>query len=130
MHVASETTLAEPDADLTSALEDIYAFIQADAFQNLLEELWAQEPSQRLAFVDEVILSDRERRRRNVFVPDGMAVQKSHFADHRPTLFCVSKKLAREPWKVTITFDNDEGTDEGYERISEFGGWIGRFGEK
>ena len=45
-------------------------------------------------------------------------MQRSEFADQRPTLFCVTKMLGLAyPWqKVTITFDSETPDVEGTAR--------------
>ncbi len=57
-----------------------------------------------------VVINKDELVARGISVPEGMTVQRSAFADGRPTLFCVTKYLPDRMRKVTITFDNPEGS--------------------
>ena len=98
----------ELQAIMQTSLNEIGEFAQSPPFQAMLNEMWAHPPEKRPDFVLGVILSPTEREKRSVFTPQGLVIQRSTFADGRPTLFCVSKILPPGgPWhKVTITFDN------------------------
>lgn len=67
-------------------------------------------PDERASLVSEVVLDPGARASRGITVPAGLVIQRSTFADARPTLFCVAKHLPRNlGWKkVTITFDNPD----------------------
>jgi hypothetical protein len=92
-----------------SATTDIAYFVNTEEFQSLLAELYSKPVSERHDFVRNVIINKDELATRGISVPDGMTVQRSAFADGRPTLFCVTKYLPGGKRKVTITFDNPEG---------------------
>lgn len=99
-------------AVIREAVSGIGQFVCLPEFAALLEELYALDESARPNFVLEVILNEEELRKRDIAVPDGMIIQRSSFADNRPTLFCITQRvpLAR-PWdKVTVTFDNPLAT--------------------
>jgi hypothetical protein len=74
----------------------------------VLAEMAALDEDARSNFVVDELLEPTRRADRDLVVPNGMQIQRSQFADGRPTLFCVSKVLPLAyPWhKVTITFDN------------------------
>jgi len=68
-------------------------------------------PQRRADFVRDVVLNRTERERRGIDDnAAGLIIQRSEFADGRPTLFCITKMLGlAHPWqKVTITFDNEQ----------------------
>lgn len=89
-------------------LMEIAEFVQTEEFQDFLEELWYTPSEERPQFVRDTILDEEEREQRGIEVPEGMAIQRSAFADQRPTLFCVTKWLNNMEVKVTVTFDNVE----------------------
>jgi hypothetical protein len=95
-------------AVIRESVHKIGQFVCRPEFQALVDELFSLDEKARPNFVLNVILNEEERRSRGIVVPDGMIIQRSTFADNRPTLFCITQRvpLAR-PWdKVTITFDN------------------------
>jgi len=94
-----------------TALMEIADFATGAEFQAVLAELWALPSETRAQFVLDVILQPNEMSRRGVFPPPGIQLQRSWFADNRPTLFCITKYLPRGLlWdKVTITYDNPDG---------------------
>jgi len=96
----------ESRADVERCLTDIKTFVETPQFEALVSELRRTPQDFRLKFVEEVILRGAELTRREIRVPDGMLIQKSAFADGRPTLFCVSKYLPDRRRKVTITYDD------------------------
>jgi hypothetical protein len=110
---------AFPIMTMEDALLEICDFVESGIFQRMLQELWETPAPMRPRFVDEVVLNPEERARRGIVVPLGMLIQRSHFLDARPTLFCVSKRLDREPWKVTVTIDNAEGRDDEFGDIEK-----------
>lgn len=89
-------------------LEEIKAFVATPEVQRLLEDLYALPEADRPQFVLDVVMDAEARARRGIIVPDNMVIQRSAFADGRPTLFCVSKLIPLAyPWrKVTVTFDS------------------------
>jgi len=105
---AQQLSPRELQAAIQTSLAEIGEFTKSPTFQAMLNEMWAHSPQNRPGFVVDVILSQAEREKRSVFTPQGMVIQRSTFADGRPTLFCVSKVLPPgAPWhKVTFTFDN------------------------
>lgn len=97
-------------AVITDGIRQIGRFVSTPAFKKLLSDLYDREPDEQPAFVDDVVLNREERERRGIDdTAAGLIVQRSEFADGRPTLFCVTKILPLAyPWqKVTITFDSD-----------------------
>jgi hypothetical protein len=95
---------------ITQGVTDIGAYVAAPPFKDLLRELYELPSERRPAFVEEVVLDVDARRQRGLEDPSpGLVIQRSTFADGRPTLFCVSKVLPLAyPWhKVTITFDDE-----------------------
>ncbi len=93
---------------IQEGIEQVGEFTATPAFQALLDELYDLPDQERPAFVQDVVLNPAERARRGIDVPADMLIQRSEFADQRPTLFCVSKVLPLAyPWhKVTVTFDS------------------------
>jgi hypothetical protein len=93
---------------ICAGIEEIGDFIVQSEFQSLLAELYALPHEARLRFVQDIIIDNEQRLSRGIKVPEGMVIQRSTFADGRPTLFCVSKILPLAyPWhRVTITFDS------------------------
>lgn len=94
---------------IQKGIEDIGEFISTPEFDILVNELYATSRNERAAFVIDEILDIEKMKDRNIKVPADMKIQRSHFDDERPTLFCVTKYIdGAYPWhKVTITFDND-----------------------
>lgn len=99
------------DETIRSALHELQSFAATAPFRRLLAEMSSVPPTQRHEFVSRVILSDAELEARGVIPPPGITLQRSWFADDRPTLFCMTKHLPDGVvWeKVTITFDNRAG---------------------
>jgi hypothetical protein len=98
-------------AVITRGIAEIGEYVATAPFRALLSELYALPLDRRGAFVEEVVLNSGARNERGLMdAPPGLVIQRSEFADSRPTLFCVSKVVPLAyPWhKVTITFDNDE----------------------
>jgi hypothetical protein len=95
-------------AEIRKGIEAIGEFVASAAFQTVLAEMAALDEDARSNFVVDELLEPTRRADRDLVVPNGMQIQRSQFADGRPTLFCVSKVLPLAyPWhKVTITFDN------------------------
>lgn len=99
---------ASVKAEIQHGIEAIGEFAASPAFQAALAELAALPEDARPQFVARELLDPAKRAQRGLVLPDGMRLQRSWFADGRPTLFCVSKVLPLAyPWhKVTITFDD------------------------
>lgn len=95
-------------AEIEEGIEEIGRFVVSPPFQAMLAELAELDEKARPDFVAIELLDPERREKRGLHVPRGMKLQRSNFADGRPTLFCVSKVLPLAyPWhKVTITFDN------------------------
>jgi hypothetical protein len=95
-------------AVIQEGVEEIARFVCIEGFRDLLDELSALPADEQAGFVQEVVLNPVERKRRAIEVPAGLLIQRSQFADGRPTLFCVSKYVPLAyPWhKVTITVDS------------------------
>jgi len=89
-------------------IQAIGDFVLTPPFQALLSELYALPHIARAEFVEHVVLDGRHREDRGIQTPEDLIIQRSSFADGRPTLFCVSKILPLAyPWhRVTITFDS------------------------
>jgi hypothetical protein len=106
--LAARASPASITEQVREALQDVEAVVVMPAFRALLAEMNRLPPKDRSAFVDSVVLNHKERAKRGVMVPDDMIIQRTIFADGRPTLFCVTKHLPiGNPWKkVTVTFDN------------------------
>jgi hypothetical protein len=94
---------------IQEGIEEIGRFAVQPEFQALLEDLYARPREERPQFVVDVVLNPEEQARRGIVAPEGMVIQRSAFADGRPTLFCITKKVPLAyPWhKVTITFDSE-----------------------
>ena len=100
-----------------NGIRKIGALVCSPPFQAMLDELYGCAPEDRSSFVEQVVLDPAERLRRGIDdAAHGVIVQRSEFADQRPTLFCVTKVLGLAyPWqKVTITFDTATTGDEQY----------------
>jgi hypothetical protein len=100
----------ELKTDICDSIMEIGRFIYTDEFQSLLSEFKDTPKGLRSDFINKIVFNKKELKKRKVFVPPGMAIQKSTFGDGRPTLFCVTKYLKDKKRKVTITFD------EGWEK--------------
>jgi len=94
----------------TQALEQIFKFVSSPEIQSLLKELEEIPAAFRHDYVSLVLLDENELAKRNVFVPSDLVIQRSAFADKRPSLFCVTKRLPQGIlWdKVTVTYDNPQ----------------------
>jgi hypothetical protein len=93
---------------LKEGIERVGEFVGTPPVQQLLEDLYAIPEDERAQFVLDVVLNPEEWERRGIEVPEDMTIQRSQFADGRPTLFCIVKMVPLAyPWeKVTITFDS------------------------
>jgi hypothetical protein len=96
------------EQEIKSSLDEIRNFVATEAFLSVLGDLFALPEHLRHEFVEAVLLDPALLKSRGVDVPDTLSIQRSHFSDNRPTLFCVSKELKENiGWKkVTFTFDN------------------------
>lgn len=102
---------ADIEKAIRKALGDLHAFAASPPFRRLLDEMDACPAEERHEFVRTVILNDKALTSRGVVPPPGVVLQRSAFADDRPTLFCMTKHLSDGlVWeKVTLTFDNESG---------------------
>ena len=108
--MTTATATAKIDGDqlatwVREGIEEIIAFVYRDEFQAVVRELYSLPNEQRDAFVRQILLRPEELKARGVTPPEGMIVQRSHFADERPTIFCVTKYLPDGKRKVTVTYD-------------------------
>lgn len=96
-------------AEVEGSLNEINEVVKSPPFQRLLADM-RKLPSeeQRRRFVQDVVINSQALTDRGILVPDGLIVQRSAFADGRPTLFCITKYLSDGEQKVTITFDDAE----------------------
>lgn len=94
---------------IQEGIEEIGQFVVQPQFQTLLEDLYSLPVEERPQFVIDVVLNPEEQAQRGIIAPEDMLIQRSVFADGRPTLFCVSKLVPLAyPWhRVTITFDSE-----------------------
>jgi len=92
--------------DMMATLRDVSAFAETPAFQALLQELKDTPRPQRPDFVKSFVLQKGALEKRGIQVPEDMIIQRSKFADARPTLFCVTKYLKDGKRKITITYDD------------------------
>jgi hypothetical protein len=93
---------------IQSAMGEIIDFTSKKEFQAVLSEMFSLPPHLRSEFVELVWLDKTVLRMRGLENREDLVIQRSEFADKRPTLFCVSKVLPPGlGWhKVTVTFDN------------------------
>lgn len=111
-------TLTQADYDLETlgrwmreALADIHAYVLTEQFRAVLAEMNTLPTlQQKDEYVRRVLLDPSELAQRGIAPPEGIEVQRSVFADHRPTAFCVVKHLPDVHRKVTITFDQGATT--------------------
>ena len=96
-------------AEVEGSLNEINEFVKSTPFQRLLADM-RKLPSQeqRRRFVRDEVINNQALADRGILVPGGLIVQRSVFADGRPTLFCITKHLSDGEQKVTITFDDAE----------------------
>ena len=94
--------------EIADGVAHIGRFVSEAAFKAVIKELYETPVELREVFVAEKLLNPQHLAARGIDVPKDMKIQRSHFDDNRPTLFCVTKYLTLAyPWhKVTITFDN------------------------
>ena len=94
--------------EIQKGIQAIGDFVTSPPFQNILALLAEQAADARADFIGRELLDPVGREKWHLVLPEGMHIQRSEFADGRPTLFCVTKVLPfAHPWhKVTITFDD------------------------
>lgn len=89
--------------------DKLIKYVSQPSFQAVLLELFGLPRSQRPWFVKSVLLSEENREKLNIKLPDGVLLVRSTFGDRRPSLFCVKTYLPEKLWKpwqnVNITFD-------------------------
>lgn len=95
-------------AAFQDALAAVVSFASSPEFCAVLNEMWALPAELRHEFVELVFLDPELLAQRGLLVPKDIDIQRSWFADERPTLFCITKKLPPGMgWKVaTVTIDN------------------------
>ena len=81
-------------------------FASNKGFQQLLSELYKLPADERNNFVQENIINSTKLVARGIIVPKDIIIQRSAFADNRPTLFCITKYRPDGLSKLTITFDS------------------------
>jgi hypothetical protein len=98
--------------DIREKMREIQSFILTPEFRRVYNELMSFPPHLRHEFVELIMLNPEELKKRGIDVPSGLKIQRSEFADKRPTLFCITNHLSENMgWKkITITFDNPLGT--------------------
>lgn len=96
-------------SDISASIIEIGAFVTTASFRSLLEQIYGIPKEQRPEFVRQNVLNSSYLANLGITIPKDMKLQRSHFDDNRPTLFCVTKYLKHAyPWhKVTITFDSE-----------------------
>jgi len=92
--------------ELRQGFRQVVGFIDTPAFQSLLTELRALPVASRHRFVRNVVLDDKELKKRGIRLPSEMIMQRSRFGDRRRNLFCV-KKYIRPGLNVNVTFAPD-----------------------
>lgn len=113
-HRRTQESLNENDlsSELSVQIDEgmlrIRDFVQSEGFMKLYTEVMRVTESRRHEFLDVVLSDPAILKAYGIIIPDGMKIQKSEFADGRPTLFCVTAYLPKGlAWrKVTLTFDN------------------------
>src|SRR5436190_20293634 len=83
----------ELSAVMRSTYDEIIDFITTPAFRAVYDELCGLPETERIGFVNHVVLQPEELAKRGVNVPEGILIQASAFGDRRPTLFAVKKFL-------------------------------------
>lgn len=103
-----EYTAQEKVRALQHAMECVVEFALTPQFSAVFREMFSLPYELRYEFVELVLLDPDELLRRDVRLPSGIDIQRSWFADERPTLFCITKRLPPGMgWKVaTVTIDN------------------------
>lgn len=93
---------------ISESVAELKKFASTPEFQSVLAEMDPMTPREKDEFVRVVLLDPERRRARGLELPDGIVIQRTAFADKRPTIFCITKYLPDHIRKVTITYD-DEG---------------------
>lgn len=119
MYVNLEFDREELSRVMRKTYDELIEFITQPAFRAVHSEMMALRPTDRPAFVANVIMQPKVLAERGVIVPDGILIQTSAFGDRRPTLFAVKKFLPEKyhaAWEnVNWTFSN-EYADEAISR--------------
>jgi len=95
--------LPEFKEEMIEGYRMLLSFLSTEPFANLLSELKGMSEPEQIAFVNEVILNQRELDRRGVEVPEGIIIQTSEFEALGPDLFVV-RTFVRSGLNVNITF--------------------------
>lgn len=93
--------------DIKESIMRIADFVYNTNFHSVVDEMRSLPVEKHRTYVRNVIINKNELKKRNIDVPDDLIVQRSVFADNRPTLFCLTKYLKDGLRKVTITFDEN-----------------------
>ncbi|WP_328914121.1 MULTISPECIES: hypothetical protein [unclassified Streptomyces] len=109
-------TVSIDDVDLETkrawmldALMDIYTYARTPGFQAVLAEMNELPTLEaKTLFVRTVLLNPEALAARGIAPPEGVVIQRSRFADDRPTVFCVVKYLPDTTRKMTLTFDQGQ----------------------
>jgi hypothetical protein len=98
------------DHEVREMQSNLINFVSQGEFRKIIGEIYELREDLRHEFVDAVLLDRDLLSKRGIKIPDDLYIQRSHFADERPTLFCVVKKLPEGyGWKkITVTFDNEK----------------------
>ena len=92
---------------MQEALTSIHQYVSTDAFRAVLGEMNALPTlEEKDEYVRHNLLDPVQLARRGITPPEGIELQRSVFADSRPTTFCVVKHLPDLSRKITITFDH------------------------
>lgn len=94
-------------SELAEFFRPLVDLVCQPSFVALLKETMSLPESVQHEFIEIAWLDPAILKQRGVVIPDGVTVERSWFADQRPTLFCVVAHLpAGYGWeKITFTFD-------------------------
>ena len=91
-------------------IADQFAIIKADTekpkFKKMIEDLYETPADEQFSFVKNEVLGKSKLAARGINLSDGNVIMRSAFADGRPTLFAIVRKLP-DGKKLTITYDQD-----------------------
>lgn len=116
MNAAANSTSDTDGATLPPEVQDawdrLFAFCLQPEFVRLVEEMWSLPSDLQHEFAEAVFLDPAVLAARGIVSQPDVCVQRSWFADRRPTVLCVTAKLPdHSPWdKITVTFDAPTGS--------------------
>ena len=90
--------------NIIDPFNELIDFTESKSFQEVVSELYNLRPDEQTKFVKDVLLDKKELKKRGVFIPINISIERSFFFDERPTHFCVVKCLKDKKSKVTITY--------------------------